>query len=354
MNVLVLNGSPRCERSNTLKLTKAFLEGIAERTTVNIDTVSVSRLDIHECKGCFSCWKNTPGKCVIDDEMQGIIEKMLWADVVIWSFPLYFFSLPSRIKMLIDRLLPMFFPFMDSSSSYGDHPCRYDISSQRYVVISTCGFYTAEGNYSSVKAQFDRIYGENNYSYIFCGQGELFSFPELRNRTDEYLRTVKTAGVEFAGGYISESTRQKLAELLFPREVYEQMADASWGIEKDIPNCQDTDNSLSFTKQIAALYNKSAWNGKDIVVEFFYTDVKKTYQIVLQKDGHTVLADNFLPYTTRIETPLSVWQRIGRGEISGEQALLDRLYTVTGDFSIMLRWDDYFGWKGNPDEKQTR
>ncbi|MDE5768871.1 MAG: NAD(P)H-dependent oxidoreductase [Oscillospiraceae bacterium] len=29
MNILVLNGSPKGERSNTMKLTRAFLEGFA-------------------------------------------------------------------------------------------------------------------------------------------------------------------------------------------------------------------------------------------------------------------------------------------------------------------------------------
>mgnify|MGYP007057934423 CR=1 FL=1 len=29
------------------------------------------------------------------------------------------------------------------------------------------------------------------------------------------------------------------------------------------------------------------------------TDIGKTYQILLQKEGHQVLNDNFRPYTTR-------------------------------------------------------
>ncbi|NLX77749.1 MAG: flavodoxin family protein [Clostridiaceae bacterium] len=235
MNILVLNGSPKCENSNTLKLTNAFLEGISERTAANIEILNVSKLNIHDCRGCFYCWYKTPGKCVFDDDMPGIINKLLIADVVIWSFPLYYYSLPSRLKMLIDRQLPMLLPFMDRNAPSGGHEYRYDMSGKRYVLISTCGFYTAEGNYNSVIAQFDRIYGKNNFTSIFCGQGELFSVPELRERTNEYLQAVKTAGSEFADGSITDKTMQKLNQLLFPREVYEQMSDASWGIDKGKP-----------------------------------------------------------------------------------------------------------------------
>ena len=83
---------------------------------------------------------------------------------------------------------------------------------------------------------FDYIYGKGNYETIFCGQGELFSVPELRDRTDEYLDLVRKAGSEFISGGISDATKARLDELLYPKEVYEQMADASWGIEKQDGN----------------------------------------------------------------------------------------------------------------------
>lgn len=66
----------------------------------------------------------------------------------------------------------------------GGHPSRYDRSGQRQVVISTCGFYTAEGNYDAVDAQVSRLCGKDGYTSVYCGQGELFRVPALRQRTD--------------------------------------------------------------------------------------------------------------------------------------------------------------------------
>ena len=351
MNILVLNGSPKGERSNTLKLAKAFLEGFTQTQSADTDIVDIYKLNIRECLGCFACWSKTPGKCAITDDMTDVLEKLLRADVVIWSFPLYYFSLPSRLKMVIDRQLPLALPFMEGDASAGGHRSRYDMSGKRNVVISTCGFYIAEENYNAVNAQFDRMFGKDGYTALYCGQGELFRVPQLSARTDEYLGYVKQAGAEFASGSISAATRAKLKQLLYPREVFEQMADASWGVEQTEQGAKKVSPALSFTKQMAALYNKSSWPGKDVVVEFSYTDVGETVQIVLKKDGHTVLAENFMPFTTRIETPLAVWEKIGRGELDGQQAMMEHLYKVTGDFDVMMNWDKYFGWGGDEQEE---
>ena len=334
MRVLVINGSPKGNKSNTYRLTTAFLEGMGEQE------ISVSQMDIRPCRGCFVCWNKTPGSCVIRDDMPSVIENMRWADIIIWSFPLYYFSVPGAMKNLMDRQLPMVLPFMRADAESGGHPSRYDMSGKRHVLISTCGFYTAQGNYEGVTAIFDHLCGKGNYTSIFCGQGELFRVKELNGRTDEYLSNVRKAGREFLDGDISWETRNNLEQLLFPREVFETMADASWGVEK---SGEKSDETLVFTKQMAALYNKNVYSGKDLVLEMHYTDVDKRYQIILGKDGSEVLTDNFREMTTRIETPYTVWKAIASGEISGQEALAQQKYRVKGDFNLMLHWDNYFG-----------
>nr|WP_297172373.1 flavodoxin family protein [uncultured Agathobaculum sp.] len=343
MNILVINGSPKGERSNTIRLTNAFLEGISKARKDDlpkIERLNVAQLDINSCLGCFCCWKNTPGECCISDDMQTVIEKLLWADLTIWSFPLYYFSLPGKLKTVIDRQLPLTLPFMVSNAEGGGHPSRYDMSGKKTVLISTCGFYTAESNYGSVTAQFDKICGKGNYTALFCGEGELFRVPELSNRTEEYLAVVRQAGQEYICGGITEETNTKLQELLFPRDVFERMADASWGISQ---TGEKEDFSLVFTKQMAALYNPSAYKGTDIILDMDYTDIGKRYRIILGKTESRVLEQFTGKPTTVIHTPFRVWQSIAAGELEGADALMKHLYSVEGDFDVMLKWDNYFG-----------
>ena len=312
----------------------------------------VCRMDIRPCLGCFSCWNRSPGQCCMEDDMAQVIEDLLWADITVWSFPLYYFTVPGALKNLIDRQLPMLLPFMEESEGQignGGHPSRYDMSGKRTVVISTCGFYTAEGNYDGVCSLFDHHCGPGNYTTIFCGQGELFRVPELSAVTGAYLSCVEQAGREYMGSGISEESRERLARLLLPQETFEACADASWGIEKeDAGTEKDGDGkkgseTLTFTRQMAALYRKESWPGKDVVLEMCYTDVEECYQILLGKDGSHVYTDGSLKPDTRIETPISVWRSIAAGEIRGDEAMMQGLYRVKGDFNFMLKWDDYFG-----------
>lgn len=358
MKILLINGSPKGAKSNSLRLAHSFLDGIREHESereraVEVEELHLNALRIAPCKGCFACWKQTPGRCCMKDDMQTVIEGLLSANLVIWSFPLYYYSVPGLLKNLIDRQLPMSLPFMCESrdgNGSGGHPSRYDRSMVKHVLISTCGFYSAEGNYDSVTRMFDHVLGQGKYTSIFCGQGELFRVKELSARTDAYLAAVRQAGREYAGGRIKAETEMKLKALLYPREVFEKMADASWGISKD--NGEKEDESLIFTRQMAALYNRDRFDGRERVLEICYTDLGKTYRIKLGKDGAEVLTDESLRATTRIATPFSVWLALSRGEMRGDEALAKHLYTVSGDFSLMMNWDRYFGTEEQAEDRK--
>lgn len=360
MNVLLINGSPKGKNSNSLKLAYSFIEGLKSEYANNgkvtsIEELHVASMNIDACKGCFTCWKKTPGICCIKDDMQTVIDKQLEADIILWSFPLYYFNVPGILKNLFDRQLPMSLPFMSSREDgygSGSHDSRYNMEGKRHVLISTCGFYSAEGNYDSVLRMFDHFLGKGNYETVFCGQGELFRVKELSVRTEEYLDAVKVAGAEYAEtGMISAKTDAVLRTLLYPRDVFEKMADASWGIHRTTGENEPED--LVFTRQMAALYNKSAYDGKERVLEMHFTDLNHTYQIRLGKEGSEVVADGRLTSTTRIDTPFAVWLAISRGEIGGAEALGKQMYTVSGDFSLMIDWDKFFRNPATVDKAET-
>lgn len=232
MKVLIINGSPKMERSNSLKLTTAFVEGLCSACDAEVETITVAKLNINTCLGCLNCWKKTPGECFCykNDDMAAANEKIIAADVVIWSFPLYYYSLPGLLKVFIDRQVPTMRPIMQEridGKGNGKHASRYDLSHQRHILISTCGFCYYKGNYDAVKAQFDLILGVDNYTTLFCGQGEMLPVPFLKDRVDEYLGHVRKAGVDYAKhGCILPATRTQLDETILPKKKFEEMADS--------------------------------------------------------------------------------------------------------------------------------
>jgi len=352
MDILVINGSPKGEKSNTLRITKAFLKGLQNTEQGNIEIIDVSKANIEHCKGCFACWTATPGKCVIKDDMSALFDKYISADMVIWSLPLYFFSMPSKAKTFMDRLLPMFLPFIEQREDGGNrHPYRYDTKPADIILITTCGFSSTDNNYEALIKQFEIIYGKD-FVRIICPEGELFAQQELKSRTNEYLSFVEKAGSEYAvNKSLTSQTEKELNTLLFPQKAYIQMADASWDIkyEKDtaIDEKKETPAALRFTQQMAATYNQSSFDGTQRILEMHYTDVDATYQLMMGKEQCEVKKDGFVKYTTRVETPLMVWQDISQGRYSGEQAMMDGKYRTLGDLKLLISWNRYFGFAGS-------
>lgn len=59
---------------------------------------------INYCKGCLG--RVSSGECVIHDDMSGILEDMVDADVIVFASPIYFNTISGQMKTMIDRLTP--------------------------------------------------------------------------------------------------------------------------------------------------------------------------------------------------------------------------------------------------------
>jgi multimeric flavodoxin WrbA/protein-tyrosine-phosphatase len=100
MLVLGLQGSPR-KTGNTSFLLSAFLQA-AERRGAVTQTVQVVERNILPCKEYVVCEKK--GYCPIDDDMAAEIYGLLrQAEVVVLASPIFFYSMTSQLKALVDR-----------------------------------------------------------------------------------------------------------------------------------------------------------------------------------------------------------------------------------------------------------
>lgn len=99
IRVAAIYGSPRRNQNSDILLEKV-LEGIGTSDTF-ISKVYASSPDIHHCSACSCCYKE--GICIIKDEMQQVYNIIDKADIVITSSPVYFHTVSSHLKKLIDR-----------------------------------------------------------------------------------------------------------------------------------------------------------------------------------------------------------------------------------------------------------
>ena len=102
--VIVLSTSLR-RGSNSDMLADQFVEG-ARAAGHEVEKISLVGKNIQFCKGCMACQKL--GRCVIKDDVNDIMAKVLQADVVCWATPIYYYEMSGQMKTLIDRMNAMY------------------------------------------------------------------------------------------------------------------------------------------------------------------------------------------------------------------------------------------------------
>ena len=102
--VIVISTSLR-RGSNSDQLADQFAEG-AKAVGNEVEKISLIGKNIQFCKGCLSCQKL--GRCVINDDVNDIMSKVLKADVVAWATPIYYYEMSGQMKTLIDRMNAMY------------------------------------------------------------------------------------------------------------------------------------------------------------------------------------------------------------------------------------------------------
>ena len=95
--VLGICGSAR-KKGNTATLLREVLDA----TGMENELVFLSDLTIGFCTGCLSCVKNR-GVCIKDDDMKGLLGKMIAAQAIVLGSPNYYYDVSGLMKNMIDR-----------------------------------------------------------------------------------------------------------------------------------------------------------------------------------------------------------------------------------------------------------
>lgn len=101
MNVIAINGSPKAE-GNTYLALKTVTDEL-EKEGISTEIIHVGNKKIQGCLACRKCAENKNEKCVINDDVNEIIQKMKSADGIIIGSPVYFASIAGTMKCFLDR-----------------------------------------------------------------------------------------------------------------------------------------------------------------------------------------------------------------------------------------------------------
>ncbi len=169
--VLIINGSPRKNG-----YTKQMIDTFVENANAEIEIFDCSTAKFSPCIDCRYCEKNF--KCVIEDDMKIVYEKMTDADILIFATPVYFYSVSAQIKKMIDRLQVYFFKYIKNVHS--------DIKQKDGYIFSVGGAKSYTDQFKGIEVVISGAMKNLN-----CELKDVFYVSGSDNITEENIKSVK-------------------------------------------------------------------------------------------------------------------------------------------------------------------
>ncbi len=189
MNVIVLNGTGKSDSS--LELPRKILIDELKATGWQVDEVILSDTNIGQCNGCFGCWTRTPGKCVVNDATNDLLQRVINSDLEVLFCPVTFGGYSSELKKALDRHIQLVLPFFCKVDGEVHHKKRYN----RYPSVMAVGVLPEPDNESELI--FNSLVNRNakNFFPPSHTQGIIYTSEStelIRNKVNTMINELKS------------------------------------------------------------------------------------------------------------------------------------------------------------------
>jgi multimeric flavodoxin WrbA len=187
--IVAIYGSPR-RKGNTAALLKKAIEG-ARESGAAVEEIVLRDLKISPCLEIYGCLE--AGECAIKDDFQMVRDKILDARGLILASPVFFYTISSHTKMLMDRFQSLWVKkyWVDKA------PREQQIYKRKGLLISvgaTKGKKLFDGMLLSVKYFFDVLDMELWKALLY----RQLDFQDDVLKHPEYLKEAYETGKAFA------------------------------------------------------------------------------------------------------------------------------------------------------------
>ena len=125
MKVLLINGSPRKNGCTFTALSE--VAGELEKLGISTEIYWIGNKPVPGCISCNSCTKT--GKCVFDDQINEVVEKMWACDGFVFGSPVYYAGINGSMMSFMDRLC--YSSSRNGLSPMSYKPCAAVVSARR-------------------------------------------------------------------------------------------------------------------------------------------------------------------------------------------------------------------------------
>jgi len=223
MKVAIINGSPNKNKGNTFLFADSFIK---ELFNLRVETKIFHLYDfsINNCLGCYNCLLNKKLDCFQEDDMNNIFFEYIKADIKVFVFPIHSLFLPSIFKNFLDRLFPVFDPWLGMNNGLTMHPLKEEFFPGKIVLISSCGYWEMS-NFDIVLNYFNnyiKYMGQELSGSLLRPHALAFRYSDKNN---DKIKNIIQAGEKGAkelidSGEISQETEKEASQEIMPREDY--------------------------------------------------------------------------------------------------------------------------------------
>lgn len=193
-------GSPR-KGSNVDTLMDKVIEGVKSKIDAEVEKIYLYSADIKNCNGCGLCSPLMGSKdCPIDDDMPGILNRMIEADAYIFGTPNHVHTMTSAMTNFWARLQPLgkMEVIRDDSGKIIGGKSKPLIMGKKVVMV------VSQGDFSpSASALLLRVLDSNIKDFQLKKVGEVFSTGNLEKaqvkNNEQDLSLAYTVGQHLAG-----------------------------------------------------------------------------------------------------------------------------------------------------------
>jgi multimeric flavodoxin WrbA len=192
MKVVLINGSPHANGTTARALSE--VASSLNKNGIETEIITVGDKEVVGCNVCCYCVEH--GKCVKDDIVNEVIEKIEHADGVVVGSPVYFASLNGTLKSLLDRV---FF----AKKSFANKPAAAVAVARRAGTTSTIDiinkYFTINNMPVISSCYWNLVFGSNGEQ----AQEDLEGMQTMRTLGENMawiikcINAGKEAGVEF-------------------------------------------------------------------------------------------------------------------------------------------------------------
>ena len=134
MSYVILNGMYK-DDPFIPEINKTIIDELQKNNFAG-ESIVLHEQDIKPCLGCFKCWVQTPGICIIDDYGREVAKKMIQSDFLVYITPINYGGYSAELKKALDRSIGLLSPFFRVHEKEIHHETRYD-KYPNLVVIGT-------------------------------------------------------------------------------------------------------------------------------------------------------------------------------------------------------------------------